>query len=122
MRREVVERLQLTQPGFAVNAEIGLQPVLMGCKLQEVPISWINRTPDMGMSSFRLVRVGGAYWQVLWGLWLKIVWGRGPYRDLVYVGTGRVADLHFTRMSAMQLTASEGEPHGTYTRDVSLRS
>jgi dolichol-phosphate mannosyltransferase len=89
MRRDIAERLQFIQPGFAVNAETGLQPVLMGCKIKEVPISWINRTPDMGMSSFRLARVGGGYWQVLWGLWLKTVWGRGPYRDLVRVGTHR---------------------------------
>ena len=32
---------------------------------------------------------------------------------------GRVADLHFTRMCAMLLTASEGEHHGTHTRAVS---
>src|SRR3990170_3955686 len=30
IRRNVIEKLQLTQPGFAVNAEIGLQPLLMG--------------------------------------------------------------------------------------------
>lgn len=71
MRREVVDRLELTQPGFAVNAETGLQPLLMGFKVKEVPISWINRTPDMGVSSFRLVKVGGGYWQVLWQLWNK---------------------------------------------------
>jgi SAM-dependent methyltransferase len=71
MRREVVEKLQLTQPGFAVNAETGLQPLLMGFSVKEVPISWINRTPDMGMSSFRLFKVGGGYWQVLLQLRLK---------------------------------------------------
>jgi dolichol-phosphate mannosyltransferase len=70
MRREVVQNLQLTQPGFAINAETGLQPVLMGYSVKEVPISWINRTPDMGVSSFRLVKVGGGYWQVLRQLWL----------------------------------------------------
>ena len=75
MRRDVVEKLQLTQPGFAVNAETGLQPLLMGYSLKEVPISWINRTPDMGVSSFRLVRVGGGYGQVLLRLWLKTVFG-----------------------------------------------
>jgi dolichol-phosphate mannosyltransferase len=75
MRREVVEQLQLTQPGFAINAEIGLQPLLMGYSVKEVPISWINRTPDMGVSSFRLVKVGGGYWQVLLRLWLKTVFG-----------------------------------------------
>ena len=89
MRREVAERLLFTQPGFAVNAETGLQPLLMGCKIKEVPISWINRTPDMGTSSFRLVRVGGGYWQVLLYLWLKAALGRGPYRDLARVGTHR---------------------------------
>jgi glycosyltransferase involved in cell wall biosynthesis len=79
MRREVVENIQLTQPGFAVNAETGLQPLLMGYSVKEVPISWINRTPDMGVSSFRLVKVGGGYWQVLFRLWLKTVFGIGHY-------------------------------------------
>ncbi len=68
MRREVVENLQLTQPGFAINAETGFQPLLMDYAVKEVPISWINRTPDMGMSSFKLVKVGGGYWRVLWNL------------------------------------------------------
>lgn len=71
MRREVVERLQLTQPYFAVNAETGLQPLLMGYSLREVPISWINRTPDMGSSSFHLGKVGRGYMAVLFRLWWK---------------------------------------------------
>jgi glycosyltransferase involved in cell wall biosynthesis len=65
MRRDVADALELTQPGFAVNAETGFQPLLMGRTVREVPISWINRTPDMGVSSFRLMRVGGGYWRVL---------------------------------------------------------
>ncbi len=73
MRREVVEKLQLTEPGFAVNAETGLQPLVMGYSVKEVPISWINRTPDMGTSSFQLVRVGGGYWRVLLRLWLRSI-------------------------------------------------
>ena len=77
IRREVVEKLQLTQPGFAINAETGLQPLLMGYSVKEVPISWINRTPDMGVSSFRLVKVGGGYWQVLFRLWLKTAFRSG---------------------------------------------
>jgi dolichol-phosphate mannosyltransferase len=76
MRREVVEALQLEQPGFAVNAETGLQPLLMGYSIKEVPISWINRTPDMGISSFRLVKVGGGYWQVLLKQWVKTHFSR----------------------------------------------
>src|SRR5574341_1413195 len=77
IRRGVVERLKLTQPGFAVNAEIGLQPLLMGYSVKEVPISWINRTPDMGISSFRLLQASGGYWQVLLSLWLGSVFGIG---------------------------------------------
>lgn len=83
MRREVVADLQLRQPGFAVNAETGLQPLLMGYKVEQVPISWINREAGMGTSSFHLMRVGGGYWEVLAGLWLKHVFGIGPYRGLV---------------------------------------
>lgn len=89
MRREVVAGLCLHQRGFAVNAETGLQPLLMGYKVEQVPISWINRTPDMGMSSFRLARVGGGYWSVLFGLWLRYFVGIGPYRDL-----GRAANAN----------------------------
>lgn len=77
IRREVVEQLQLTQPGFGVNAETGLQPLLMGYSVKEVPISWIERTPGMGTSSFRLARVGGGYVQVLFRLWLKTIFGIG---------------------------------------------
>jgi glycosyltransferase involved in cell wall biosynthesis len=81
IRREVIEKLQLTQPGFAVNAETGLQPLLMGYSVKEVPISWVNRTPGMGMSSFHLLRVGGGYCQVLLHLWLRFVFGAGGKYD-----------------------------------------
>jgi dolichol-phosphate mannosyltransferase len=82
MRREVVADLQLRQPGFAANAETGLQPLLLGYKVSQVPISWIGRTPGMGISSFRLRGAGSGYWQVLIELWLKRTLGRGPYRNL----------------------------------------
>jgi hypothetical protein len=88
LRREVVADLALLQPGFAINAETGIEPWLLGYKVREIPISWINRTPGMGSSSFRLVRVGGGYGQVLWGLWLRRVFGRGPYKNL---GKGKQA-------------------------------
>ena len=93
MRREVVGDLQLRQPGFAVNAETGLQPILLGYRVQQIPISWINRTPGMGTSSFRLMRVGGGYWEVLGGLWLKQVFGLGPYRYLRRSESGAVASM-----------------------------
>jgi hypothetical protein len=88
LRREVVENLQLTQPGFAANAETGLQPLLMGYSLKEVPVSWINRAPDMGESSFRLAKVGRGYWQVLFRLWLRTVLGIGHSEGDMLSGAG----------------------------------
>src|SRR6266571_7480028 len=44
------------------------------------------------------------------------VFGRSAEKE------GRVADLHFTSMCAMLLTASEGERHGTHTRALSALS
>lgn len=82
MRREVIARLMLTQPGFAANAETGFQPLLMGYRVCEAPISWINRTSKMGASSFRLFRMGGGYIQVLFGLWLRAAFHTGPYKRL----------------------------------------
>jgi dolichol-phosphate mannosyltransferase len=82
MRRHVVTNLRLRQPGFAVHAETGLQPLILGYRVKEVPISWINRFAGMGTSSFRLIQVGGGYWRVLLDIWLKQVLGAGPYRDL----------------------------------------
>jgi glycosyltransferase involved in cell wall biosynthesis len=82
MRREVVRDLVLYEPGFAINAETGLQPLLMGYRLKEVPISWIGRGVDMGASSFRVLKAGGGYWRVLYRLWLWRFFKTGRYRDL----------------------------------------
>ena len=92
MRREVVHDLRLLQSGFAVNAETGLEPLLLGYKVKEVPISWINRRPGMGTSSFGLVRAGGGYWKVLLGVWLNQLFGIGPYRQLNRTSPGRTED------------------------------
>lgn len=73
IRRDVLEKMELTQPGFSINAETGLLPLLMNYKVAEVPISWINRTHEMGVSSFKLIKVGGGYWLVLRKLWVKFV-------------------------------------------------
>jgi len=82
MRRPVVTRLKLLERGFAVNAEIGLQPLLMDYKVKEVPISWIGRGIDMGISSFRVLHVGGSYSRVLRRLWLFRFFKTGAYGDL----------------------------------------
>jgi hypothetical protein len=54
----------------------------MGYQVAEAPISWINRSFDMGHSSFRLVRVGGGYISVLWAVLRARAFGIGPYRAL----------------------------------------
>jgi dolichol-phosphate mannosyltransferase len=65
IRTDVVRRLRLHSDTFAINAEIGLQLVLMGCSVEEVPISWVNRSFDMGNSTFRVLRMGPGYMRVL---------------------------------------------------------
>jgi glycosyltransferase involved in cell wall biosynthesis len=80
MRRDIMDNLNLFEPGFAINAEIGLQSLVAGYRVKEVPISWIGRRSDMGSSSFRLMKVGGGYWRVLRGIWLKRFFGVGRYR------------------------------------------
>jgi dolichol-phosphate mannosyltransferase len=66
MRGELARRLVISEPWFAANAEIGLQLALLGGVVREVPISWINRTFDMGQSSFKVLKSGSGYARVLW--------------------------------------------------------
>jgi dolichol-phosphate mannosyltransferase len=68
LSREVVDNLEIEAPWFAANAETGLKPLLMGFKSRLVPISWINRTPEMGQSSFSLLKNGVGYIKVLGAL------------------------------------------------------
>jgi dolichol-phosphate mannosyltransferase len=60
-RAEIYKTLKIEQTGFAANAETGLKPLMNGYDICEVPISWINRTIDMGVSSFRTLRVAPGY-------------------------------------------------------------
>jgi glycosyltransferase involved in cell wall biosynthesis len=82
MRRDVLDKLVLLEPGFAINAETGLQPLIMGYSVKEVPVSWIGRGIGMGTSSFRVVKVGAGYCRVLGRLWLRRFFGVGRYRAL----------------------------------------
>jgi len=63
--RNIIERLNLESSWFAANAETGLKPILMGFRVTAIPISWINRTPDMGQSSFSVFKYGLEYLKVL---------------------------------------------------------
>jgi glycosyltransferase involved in cell wall biosynthesis len=71
--------LVLAQPGFAVNAETGLLPVVLGYRVKEVPVSWLGRSYNMGQSTFRVWKMGSSYARVLFGIaWFRMT-GRGPY-------------------------------------------
>lgn len=64
-RADLIRELDIREDGFAANAEIGIQPILAGRQIEEVPMSWINRTPDMGTSAFNVARAGPGYARVL---------------------------------------------------------
>src|SRR5207247_2221097 len=67
-KASMLKELEIEQPGFAANVETGLKPILAGYDVVEVPISWVNRTPAMGESSFDLVGVAPGYAKALWRL------------------------------------------------------
>jgi 2-polyprenyl-3-methyl-5-hydroxy-6-metoxy-1,4-benzoquinol methylase len=60
-RGDILREMNITQDGFAANAETGLRPLLEGRDIKEVPIAWINRSSDMGVSTFRVARVAPGY-------------------------------------------------------------
>jgi dolichol-phosphate mannosyltransferase len=65
-RADILKKLEIRQGHFAANAETGLKPIVAGYRIKEVPISWINRTLEMGASSFRILQVGPNYARALW--------------------------------------------------------
>ena len=67
-RAEILKNLDIEQDHFAANAETGLKPLLDGYNIKEVPISWINRTVEMGRSTFRIVNVAPNYFRALLGM------------------------------------------------------
>jgi glycosyltransferase involved in cell wall biosynthesis len=69
-RAEILKSLSIKGRHFEANVETGLKPLLSGYDIKEVPISWINRTIDMGNSSFRILKVAPHYIFTL----LRIMW------------------------------------------------
>jgi dolichol-phosphate mannosyltransferase len=64
-RAEIFKEMVIEEPQFAANAETGLKPLMAGYRIAEVPISWINRSVNMGTSSFRIARVAPGYARAL---------------------------------------------------------
>jgi len=74
-RAEILKNISIEQDHFAANAETGLKPILAGYDVKEVPVSWINRTIDMGSSSFKIVKVAPNYFfeflRIAWRTWRR---------------------------------------------------
>jgi SAM-dependent methyltransferase len=94
-RREILQDLKIEEDNFAANAETGLKPLLVGFDIVEVPVSWINRTVEMGSSTFRIVKVAPNYISAL----LRTVWnvwrGRREFRrteEPPVISTGAAMD------------------------------
>lgn len=72
-RAPILKTLDIEEPHFAANMETGLKPLLDGHDIREVPMSWINRTTGMGVSSFRIARVAPGYFcglmRTIWRVW-----------------------------------------------------
>lgn len=79
-RAEILKDLEIEEPHFAANMETGLKPLLAGYDIEEVPISWINRTVDMGASSFKIFKVAPNYfWALMRTIW-KVWRGRRTFK------------------------------------------
>jgi hypothetical protein len=72
-RADILQTLEIEEPRFAANVETGLKPLLVGHDIDEVPVSWINRTEGMGSASLRIVRVAPGYFcalmRIIWRVW-----------------------------------------------------
>jgi dolichol-phosphate mannosyltransferase len=84
---EILKSIDIEEDHFAANVETGLKPLLAGYDIKEVPISWINRTIDMGKSSFRIVNVSPDYVRTLVRIVRRGVGKRATQRDAQRVAT-----------------------------------
>lgn len=86
-RAEILKNLDIESSHFSANLETGLKPLLAGYDIVEVPISWINRTFEMGNSSFAVGKVGADYARALFRCWRQ----RGVlHKGVVQVALRRV--------------------------------
>lgn len=63
-KKEVFERIPLKSSDFAINAETGVYAVVYGYNIGEIPVKWIGRSSEMGVSKFDLLKVGPKYFKV----------------------------------------------------------
>lgn len=93
MRTDILKNMSIEENHFAANVETGLKPIVAGYDIQEVPISWINRTIEMGISSFRIVSVAPNYVSALLRIARNARRLRGSAREPVPASKpGRISD------------------------------
>jgi dolichol-phosphate mannosyltransferase len=64
-KKEIFNSLKLTSDNYAINAETGLYPLLLGFNIKELPVIWFTRDRNMGTSKFNLLKVAPGYIKVL---------------------------------------------------------
>lgn len=81
-RKKLVDKIFpfLTSKDFAINAEIGFYPVLFGARIKEIPVSWSERTIHMGLSKFKIFKVGPSYGKVMLRL-IRMKYFTGPNNE-----------------------------------------
>ncbi len=62
-KRELLDIIKpyLISQDFAINAEIGFYPVLFGINIGQVPVFWKERSKQMGLSKFKILKVAPSY-------------------------------------------------------------
>ena len=78
-RAGILKGLEINEDHFAANLETGLKPLISGFDIKEVPMSWINRSAEMGTSSFRSFRVGPDYLFALLRIVAQVFRGRRSF-------------------------------------------
>jgi dolichol-phosphate mannosyltransferase len=76
-RAKIFQSMPWKSNGFAMNAETGLLPILFGYQIVEVPVVWVDRSPQMGRSKFGLLKHGSGYIQVIFHA-LRCAWSKKP--------------------------------------------
>lgn len=92
-RAEILKGLDIEENHFAANLETGLKPLLSGYDIREVPISWINRSPEMGHSSFKLAAVAPRYWSMLLKTAMEFHRGKRNFVRDISKGTTKQSSL-----------------------------
>jgi glycosyltransferase involved in cell wall biosynthesis len=76
-RATIFKSIPWKSDDFAMNAETGLLPILFGYQIVEVPVVWVDRSPQMGRSKFGLLKHGSGYIQVIFHA-LRCAWSKKP--------------------------------------------